>query len=884
MSLKSINSLLSYFKLDIGNILHISVYLRNTRLFLKHANPTLLSETCRGLTPIDLARKLDYCEFYVNDIQSDNFYNESTVIREFVFDKYINPLVGYKKRSVKMTPEYICSYSGKVTVIPICDAQICIKNKKLIIFYKKKYKFASQNYEEIEKWNFLLNNVDERKKESERINKVNLENLEDENSVHLYMLICKLLAEKLGDKNVIDILGGLKGFSQYIDEFETTESSSEFYSSVSDEFFDFEEEIEEFKVYRNSLPSKTCSSFEPLSFLQRNCEQFQFLGQINIKKRENFQIIASEDFKNNLIPGNYTKSKTSNENNKDHVSDKTRTKDTKDIIKPNKNENELHFNTTHTNMRDHEDLGSYVIDINTKNDVPFKQKDIIDKVDEFFNENEKNKKKQQKIIFKKTTEHQYKEEPVVNQINNNNKYINEEFQNLIKEKKIFNENDELLLFIDVFNYLLNSYAIFKERTKKCFLPLIAETYSGKEKNYEFYAEKSDKNNFNLICFNDNIILFMNNEYVEIRIDNFLFTYKYFTEKFDAIKKNNISYNILNVNVPYKMYKIINDEFISHNNVNLEANNYIKNMHESEKKSFNGDKKDLGEFSIQKCDVNDNYETHTITDQEQPKEINYVDYQNKFEANKIYKNINLSDQSTCNETHNSETILKKNFDLDPSFENNSNSEFSNKNLSFLINKINLKNENSENKLDIENLNNYENKKTSGLYNLKSHDKTTYEKVKSISFPFNTENIEPLFSCNLSFKNDFVTGTIKKNKKSFAVVKGKWHEKVLVSLINSKKEFVWENNINTYKVYYDFNLYTLQLNSPNNCLGSDSRKREDIRALENGNINYSRESHEIMNNREKLRENENRSYTSRYFVKKNQRWTFKGRKVIDNISFD
>ncbi|KAM0674657.1 hypothetical protein GVAV_001844 [Gurleya vavrai] len=158
------------------------------------------------------------------------------------------------------------------------------------------------------------------------------------------------------------------------------------------------------------------------------------------------------------------------------------------------------------------------------------------------------------------------------------------------------------------------------------------------------------------------------------------------------------------------------------------------------------------------------------------------------------------------------------------------------------------------------------------------------IDEIHYMENLENSEILYQIDLIFKNDLVSGTLKKKNETFGILKGKWFEKVVINLIkNSKTDFVWENKSIVYPIYYNFNLYTMQLNYPIVSLKSDSRNREDIRSLENGNVNHSRECNEILKNREIIRAEDKNHFKSRFFKLRNNFWVFQGRNVKDNISF-
>ncbi|KAM0674658.1 hypothetical protein GVAV_001845 [Gurleya vavrai] len=235
MSKTKIDSLVSLLKLldqDYGNVLHLSVYIRDQKFFLHNQSSELLNQKHNDLTPIELAKKLNYKEFFIEEINYNKIlkvidpilYNNS--IREAILEKYINPLLGYKKRNVKMTVNHFCSFSNKVTMIPIEEASSKIEKNKLVIFYNhKKYKFASDDYKTIEDWHFLLSSKEERIKEAEKLLYIKKEEFEacesseekesDTNS-YLYVFLCKILANHAKDQKIFEELKNFELLNYYL--------------------------------------------------------------------------------------------------------------------------------------------------------------------------------------------------------------------------------------------------------------------------------------------------------------------------------------------------------------------------------------------------------------------------------------------------------------------------------------------------------------------------------------------------------------------------------------------------------------------------------------------------------------------------------------------
>ncbi|KAM0676873.1 hypothetical protein BDAP_002593 [Binucleata daphniae] len=581
----AIQSLLNHLNIQCGNILHFAVYTRNLYLFKQNvSNDQLLNEKFEGYTPLELAKKLDYNEFMAKDQQKNTLYHD-ICIKEAYFEKYVNPIIGYSTRRIKMTVNNFYSVSEKITEIPIEEMNVRQEKNKLIIKYKKKkYKYVNQDVNEVDTWYKLLQSKEDRVKETDKIkeedvrdNETNYEYNNSHINPYVYILINKILAQKISDPKVIETLRKIKPLDLYIDTNNMLElqsnSSGDFYSSESSEFFEFEDTtMQTYKMYRNTLPHKTCSSFEPLSYLQKLTEQFQFVAAI--QERE----------------------------------------------------------------------------------------------------------------------------------------------------------DDLSLFIEVVSYIISSYAIFRNRTRKCFEPFVGETFTIKDNDFEVFVEKSDATNINLIFFSNDITIIINNYDVEIRIDRWLFTYEYNLTRLDKLtinKTNDKEYNIINSVTNVRMYK------------------YAKNTNQG--------------------------------------------------------NLNNTDLFL----HTKDEL--NSFDL------------------ILVGEIQM-------------------------------------------------------------KNDAVSGTIKRRRNTEIVLKGKWHEKVIFKyLTQNKKETVWQNKANTYKNYYNFTLFTMQLNHHVKCLKSDSRNREDIKALENGNVAHSRECNEVLINRERIRESENNLFKPRFFNGVNGRWIFVSGNVKNDTSF-
>lgn len=224
---KRIFTLLEILKkhnLVYGNILHICIYTRDLESFNNLKNESLLNEKHNNLTPIELAKKLNYTEFYTND-------ERSNTIRTYYLNKYLNPISGYQIRKLKLTKDSLQSYSKKITNIDLNECTTKkVDNKILIKHNGKTHKFKGKQ-EDIDELYGLICDYDTRAALSEDANYKD----------YYYVFLSNVLVEIIGDKELRNIVGDI--LPEYVDEnvVETFESSETYCSIVEEEFFDVEE-------------------------------------------------------------------------------------------------------------------------------------------------------------------------------------------------------------------------------------------------------------------------------------------------------------------------------------------------------------------------------------------------------------------------------------------------------------------------------------------------------------------------------------------------------------------------------------------------------------------------------------------------------------------
>lgn len=138
----------------------------------------------------------------------------------------------------------------------------------------------------------------------------------------------------------------------------------------------------------------------------------------------------------------------------------------------------------------------------------------------------------------------------------------------------------------------------------------------------------------------------------------------------------------------------------------------------------------------------------------------------------------------------------------------------------------------------------------------------------------EDYAPILSCTLDYNKTSVSGAIKDSTTTLEVLKGLWGDNVtFMEAESSAVVRKWDFDMKMYHSCYNFTLFAMQLNFMQDAPKSDSRNREDIRLLEDGNVNECREVHEILMNREKVRVAHGKMTNGRMFHLENGIWFLK-----------
>lgn len=219
-----LQKVLQKYNKNYGNILHLCVYTRDHTQYLNLKNTDLESQKHNNNTPIELAKLLNYTEFYTSD-------ERSNTIKSYTLSKYLNPIKGYEKRNIKLTKDHLQSISNKITNIDINNCNIVkVENKILIKHNGKKYKFKGKQGEIDELYELL---IDQNKRDM----------LSDDISYkdYYYVFLSKVLVDIVGDKELCKIVGEL--LPEYsVENVSDPESSETYYDSCEEQFFDVNEE------------------------------------------------------------------------------------------------------------------------------------------------------------------------------------------------------------------------------------------------------------------------------------------------------------------------------------------------------------------------------------------------------------------------------------------------------------------------------------------------------------------------------------------------------------------------------------------------------------------------------------------------------------------
>lgn len=220
--LKSLQDLIKTLNQNHGNVLHLCVYTRNFTLFNSLKTPELLSEKHKDLTPIELAQKLGFIEFYT----------QTTILKEHYFEKYLNPLSGYQKRHIKMDAKNLICLSKKSTTFDIEKCTFTKKLNKLKICQGEKTLKLKGDLKIVDEWYELLTDKEKR---------LNFKGEDVDLNIFYYVFIGKILSEKLIsdkiDNKFCDVLREISPFDEYL-SFRDEDSSDTYYSSCEEEFYD----------------------------------------------------------------------------------------------------------------------------------------------------------------------------------------------------------------------------------------------------------------------------------------------------------------------------------------------------------------------------------------------------------------------------------------------------------------------------------------------------------------------------------------------------------------------------------------------------------------------------------------------------------------------
>lgn len=239
-------ALFKLLKVYYGNPLHIAVYIRDLSLFNGCATPTYLSERCDGLTPLQLAQKMGYNEFITGNPQSVDAITGERVIKQSYLRKYLNPIKGYRSRLVKLTNDYLMSFSEKVTVIKLDDAYVRKHNNKICIKSLKR-KIIIKCGSDTDEWYELLINKEKRVRSVEGEGTCCVH----EPNPYVFMFLIKLLVEASEDEDLKVLVKQVEPMGRYLSTSHkqgdvesknsaVTDSSETYYDSCEDEFYDID--------------------------------------------------------------------------------------------------------------------------------------------------------------------------------------------------------------------------------------------------------------------------------------------------------------------------------------------------------------------------------------------------------------------------------------------------------------------------------------------------------------------------------------------------------------------------------------------------------------------------------------------------------------------
>jgi oxysterol-binding protein-related protein 3/6/7 len=145
------------------------------------------------------------------------------------------------------------------------------------------------------------------------------------------------------------------------------------------------------------------------------------------------------------------------------------------------------------------------------------------------------------------------------------------------------------------------------------------------------------------------------------------------------------------------------------------------------------------------------------------------------------------------------------------------------------------------------------------------------------------------CVLDFKQsgyfatpNLVTGTIlSPSGKVVTQLEGKWDDQISLTVDSSNFRVLWRVTPfpNDAPDYYGFTSFGITLNEITGSLErhlppTDSRKRPDVRALENGNLDLAEAEKQRVEEEQRVRRREGRNQNPRWFKEIGDEWIYTG----------
>lgn len=218
-----LQKILQKYNLNYGNILHLCVHTRDLPSYTALKNEHLELDKHNNSTPLELAQKLNYTEFYSNDTRGN-------IIKSTFLQKYLNPIQGYETRKVVLTKDCLQSHSNKITSIDLdnCNA-VKVDNKILIRANGRKYKFKGNQNDIDELYDLIVD-------PSKRMGLEDIVSYKD----YYYVFLCRVLVDIIGDNELSEMVADL--LPEQIENDLVGNSSDAEYDSCEEEFYDVNEQ------------------------------------------------------------------------------------------------------------------------------------------------------------------------------------------------------------------------------------------------------------------------------------------------------------------------------------------------------------------------------------------------------------------------------------------------------------------------------------------------------------------------------------------------------------------------------------------------------------------------------------------------------------------